>query len=173
MHPNIAHMNICSLRCYYKTCNRAFYGLLYSTIDQIDKPHHNIASTIFGLYHNHVVHAQFLFCYTFHFSIYCPHIQELKTKFHLHVIWDCILLTRTSAMNKRISNHQKINLHIGYCSLDWVSSKFPLQCPSTHFLDRFDSHFPQQSGQVDQEVQGVKPTIYSLTIRKYSDVPKK
>ena len=159
MYSNIAHMNICSLRCYYKTCNRVFYGLSYSTIDQIDKRDHNIASTI--LWHNHVVHAQYLFCYTFDFSIFRPHIQELKAKFYLYAIWDCIFLTRTSAMNKRISNHQKINLHIGYCSLDCVSSKFTLQCPSTHFLDRFDSHLPQQSGQVDQEVQGVKPTIYS------------
>ena len=64
-------------------------------------------------------------------------------------------------MNKRISNHQKINLHKGYCTLDWVSSKLPLQYPPMHFLDRFDSHIPQQSGQVDQEVQGDKPTINS------------
>ena len=91
MHPNIAHMNICSLRRYYKTCNRAFYDLSLSTIDQIDKQDHNIASTILWFYHNHVVHAQYLFCYTFDFSIVRPHIQELKAKFNLYVICDFIL----------------------------------------------------------------------------------
>ena len=80
MHPNIAHMNICSLRRYYKTWNRAFYDLSLSTIDQIDKQDHNIASTI--RYDNHVVHAQYLFCYTFDFSIFRPHIQELKAKLY-------------------------------------------------------------------------------------------